>query len=473
MPVFSSEEWHVKGTDEPDVRDTAAVSPAGIASPPPPAPARPAAALAEPPWIDPPFNIWQPTIDGNLTVFDDGTSQWGQITCRMLNAQTVNAPGITDWVNVRQVGAKGDGITDDTAAFQAAVNRAPTGSVVYLPAGSYLLSSTVTVPPQVSLLGSGPGTVISYTGSGACLSQHGSNASFTPTFRTNGFLRDFTIDGSNAAAGAIGLDIGDGWGINVDITIRHFNGAGSIGLYLVNRSIWSEKCRFVASVQDCTNLVVVDVQGGLPSHVYSDYQFYLFANANQNGIVLNNGAELSSSTIFVRGNFQTSNSALTNSALSIANDGSTAHIHYSLIHFAVENDGGLTNSPQPIIIGANGYLQECTGLLSFLSTGGTNWAASTLNGGWNFKGLINGDATLRAVTTPAVPASGTVLTNNGNDAFVSIRGGTVTDISLGQGGVATTSTGQTGGMFFLGTNQSIKLTYSAAPTWTWFTAVTF
>lgn len=90
MPVRSSGDWHVRGTHTPDVRDTAAVSPAGPAPAPPPAPAR-AAQLAEPPWVDPPFNVWQPTIDGNLTVFDDGTGQWGVITCRELRAAVINA----------------------------------------------------------------------------------------------------------------------------------------------------------------------------------------------------------------------------------------------------------------------------------------------------------------------------------------------------------------------------------------------
>ena len=43
-------------------------------------------------------------------------------------------------INVRDKGAVGDGIHDDTAAFQAAVNALPsTGGTVYVPAGTYLI----------------------------------------------------------------------------------------------------------------------------------------------------------------------------------------------------------------------------------------------------------------------------------------------------------------------------------------------
>jgi hypothetical protein len=42
-------------------------------------------------------------------------------------------------------GAKGDGIVDDTAAIQAALTAATTGSTVYVPAGTYKLTSSLTM----------------------------------------------------------------------------------------------------------------------------------------------------------------------------------------------------------------------------------------------------------------------------------------------------------------------------------------
>nr|DAZ28884.1 MAG TPA: tail spike protein [Caudoviricetes sp.] len=45
-------------------------------------------------------------------------------------------------VNVRVLGAKGDGVTDDTAAFQAALSQY---RCVYVPAGTYKLSDVLTI----------------------------------------------------------------------------------------------------------------------------------------------------------------------------------------------------------------------------------------------------------------------------------------------------------------------------------------
>ena len=46
-------------------------------------------------------------------------------------------------VNVRQFGATGDGVTDDTAALQAAIDA---GVKTYFPAGTYKVTSTITFP---------------------------------------------------------------------------------------------------------------------------------------------------------------------------------------------------------------------------------------------------------------------------------------------------------------------------------------
>lgn len=62
--------------------------------------------------------------------------------------------GQLDWLNVKAFGATGNGTTDDTKAIQAALNAAPLGGVVYLPAGTYGISAPLTIPPQVTLLGS-------------------------------------------------------------------------------------------------------------------------------------------------------------------------------------------------------------------------------------------------------------------------------------------------------------------------------
>ena len=49
-----------------------------------------------------------------------------------------------DWVDVRDFGAAGDGVTDDTSAFQAA-DAAALGREVLVPEGTYFLADTVTL----------------------------------------------------------------------------------------------------------------------------------------------------------------------------------------------------------------------------------------------------------------------------------------------------------------------------------------
>lgn len=57
------------------------------------------------------------------------------------------------FVNVRDYGAKGDGITDDSTAIQAAITAAGAGGHVRLPAGRYLCNSGLTLPTWCYLEG--------------------------------------------------------------------------------------------------------------------------------------------------------------------------------------------------------------------------------------------------------------------------------------------------------------------------------
>lgn len=58
-------------------------------------------------------------------------------------------------LNVRDFGAAGDGSANDTAAIQAALNAAPNqGAAVFFPAGTYRVTSTLTIPEISSGAGS-------------------------------------------------------------------------------------------------------------------------------------------------------------------------------------------------------------------------------------------------------------------------------------------------------------------------------
>jgi hypothetical protein len=64
-------------------------------------------------------------------------------------------PAFATWVNVATLGVKGDGVADDTAALQKAINEHP---VLYFPTGRYQLHDTVTLRPDTVLIGLHPST---------------------------------------------------------------------------------------------------------------------------------------------------------------------------------------------------------------------------------------------------------------------------------------------------------------------------
>ena len=71
----------------------------------------------------------------------------------LADAAPVDSPPVL-W-NVRDFGAKGDGSTDDTDAFQKAMDAASKagGGVVFAPAGRYAIKGHLSVPPAVTLQG--------------------------------------------------------------------------------------------------------------------------------------------------------------------------------------------------------------------------------------------------------------------------------------------------------------------------------
>ncbi|KAJ4361597.1 hypothetical protein N0V95_001758 [Ascochyta clinopodiicola] len=57
-------------------------------------------------------------------------------------------------INVKDHGAKGDGKTDDTSAIKTALALATTSNLIYFPAGSYIITTTVVISPNTRITGS-------------------------------------------------------------------------------------------------------------------------------------------------------------------------------------------------------------------------------------------------------------------------------------------------------------------------------
>jgi hypothetical protein len=62
-------------------------------------------------------------------------------------------PPSSDWTNVRTLGAKGDGASDDTASIQSAIDG---HRVLYFPSGHYIVRQTLALKPDTVLIGLHP-----------------------------------------------------------------------------------------------------------------------------------------------------------------------------------------------------------------------------------------------------------------------------------------------------------------------------
>lgn len=107
--------------------------------------------------------------------------------------------------NVLDFGAVGDGVTDDSAAIQAAETYCNTiGASLYFPQGTYRCNSGLTKLPRVNWIGSGRDTTtLDYRGAGVFI-----NAVGTTGARVICGLSDMRLIGTNAGVAAIGITYG-------------------------------------------------------------------------------------------------------------------------------------------------------------------------------------------------------------------------------------------------------------------------
>ncbi len=60
----------------------------------------------------------------------------------------------SDFIHVKSNGAKGDGSSDDTAALQRIFDaNASNGKIIYIDAGTYIITDTLTVPNGALIVG--------------------------------------------------------------------------------------------------------------------------------------------------------------------------------------------------------------------------------------------------------------------------------------------------------------------------------
>lgn len=142
-------------------------------------------------------------------------------------------------ISVKDGAAVGDGVTDDTVAIQASLTNAPPGSTVFLPAGTYVTSAPLMIPPQVELMGTHGGHIddlafptlkpsASFVGAAVILMVDQVTGGYSQVSNEQRITK-LSIDGSNLPGTTIDAIQAQGYVHGVyltDLQIRHVPGHG-------------------------------------------------------------------------------------------------------------------------------------------------------------------------------------------------------------------------------------------------------
>jgi len=230
----------------------------------------------------------------------------GQVTPALITATGATtarsaAAHFADTISFKDFGAVGDGVTDDTAAVQAALTA---GGRFYLGASRYLISSALSTAAKVELIGVQGGLgIYDYTGSITSgfvaavpnlnlLTLTGSNSSITGV----GF--QMAGNGANTSGAALTLGVAT----EISVSRCHFNqpyvGIDATGVGLTqNIASNISECVFIAPVLAGIRLGVNSYSGNTVDTRITDNNFIAFASNTASGVLM-----LEAGGVFFRGN---------------------------------------------------------------------------------------------------------------------------------------------------------------------------
>lgn len=162
------------------------------------------------------FSVLDATADSNLTTAlasSSGSSLVGFLQSGTGAVVRTVQSKLRDVVSVKDFGAVGDGVTDDTAAIQAALNTASgVGLTIYIPKGTYKTTATLNWPTDwpAALVGDGvESTHINYTGASTAISMYDAGSS---TKYIKSSIENLRLSG-NGSTSTNGVNIRQGYAI--------------------------------------------------------------------------------------------------------------------------------------------------------------------------------------------------------------------------------------------------------------------
>jgi len=186
-------------------------------------------------------------IDGGSAYQLMGTSELLAVP-KALYAETAGKAGCSDFgICVKDFGAIGDNTTDDTNAFQNALNAAEMdGNRVIVPAGNYKITQTLVVPKGVMLVGEGTGaSALGTPFNGAAIRYAGTGAAVEFPNDNSGMRDMLVYDQNQGSQNADGIHIlADGEGVEslrfFNVLIHFFIGGTALKLDAINggSNVW-------------------------------------------------------------------------------------------------------------------------------------------------------------------------------------------------------------------------------------------
>jgi hypothetical protein len=132
-----------------------------------------------------------------LPVVDADSNTWGTILNAFLSVAHNANGSLIAFVSVKDYGATGNGVTDDTAAIQAAINSLTNGGTVFFPAGTYMITSIALPYDGIALLGAGRQATILMKISNGNLIVFSNTAAGDTNHRKYCSFKEMTLHGNN------------------------------------------------------------------------------------------------------------------------------------------------------------------------------------------------------------------------------------------------------------------------------------